>query len=71
MKIDEIRAFFEGRELPKGSIILTSGERVIDVGKMVESHIETLTTNKGNRAFLPYYNRLLTIVNHIKKIESQ
>jgi hypothetical protein len=69
MKIDEIRAFFENRELPKGSIELTSGERVLDVGKMVESHIETLVANKGNRTFLPYYNRLITVINHIKNTE--
>ncbi len=66
MNISEIRAYFEGVELPEGSIELSSGELVIDIRKMIESHLEYLTENKGNKAFLPYYNRIITVINHIK-----
>jgi hypothetical protein len=66
MKIGEIRAYFEGLEIPKEEIRLTSGEVVVDVAKMVDSHIETLTENAGKRLFLPYYERLLLVTNHIK-----
>lgn len=67
MKIIEIRAFFDGLVLPKEKIQLSSGEIVIDVAKMVESHLETLTKNAGNKVFLPYYDRLITVINHIKQ----
>ena len=66
MKIAEIRAYFEGLEIPKEEIRLANGVVVVDVKKMVNSHIETLTTNAGNRLFLPYYERLMSVVNHIK-----
>ena len=66
MKITEIRAYFEGLEIPKEEIRLSSGVVVIDVKKMVDSHIETLVANAGNRLFLPHYNRLMSVVNHIK-----
>jgi hypothetical protein len=66
MKIIEIKAFFEGFEFPNENIRISEGEVLTDVSKMVDSHIEILTENSGNRVFLPYYERLMFVINYIK-----
>ena len=37
-----------------------------DIPKVITSHIAYLESNPKNKAYLPYYNRLLNIVTHLK-----
>ena len=41
--------------------------KVSNVSKMIDSHISVLEANTGNRAYLPYYERLLVL---LKVLES-
>jgi len=35
---------------------------ITNVGKMIGSHIECLEANPGNRAYMPYYERLVMLL---------
>lgn len=37
-------------------------EKIVDAEKFVNSHIHYLESNSGNKAFKPYYDRLLAFV---------
>ncbi len=67
MKIKELEEFFNSVELPTEWVRLNEGEVCINAQKMVETHLETLKKNPGNRAFLPYHTRLMKLVEYIKE----
>ncbi len=67
MKLKDIEEFFDSVELPTEPVRLNSGEICIDAEKMVQTHIETLKENRGNKVFLPYYDRLMMMVKYIKE----
>ena len=67
MKLKELEAFFDTAELPKEKVRLNSGEICYDAKLMVESHLQCLRENPGNKNFLPHYERLMTLVNYIKQ----
>lgn len=69
MKIIEIKAYLEGRELPPKIEIEGIG-LIFNSALFFQTHIETLEFNSGNKAFLPYYDRLMKAVNYLKSIEN-
>ena len=40
---------------------------ITDVPKFIDSHISVLERNSGNKKFLPYYNRLLKLLDLLPK----
>jgi len=44
------------------SIQLNNESKVQNVGNMINSHIEMLEANPGNRTFMPYYDRLVILL---------
>jgi hypothetical protein len=67
MKLPEIEAFFNSIELPTEPINLNVTETIIDCKKFVKSHLEYLKGQKGNKVYLPYYNRLIQLYKILKK----
>ena len=65
MQLKEVKDFLEGSELPK-SVRLEPAEVCFDVPKLVRNHLSALENNSGNRTFLPYYQRLMKIIEVIK-----
>ena len=57
MKLSELKSHFEKANLPE-SFVLSESETIHDVKLFVTSHTEVLEANKGNKRFLPYYERL-------------
>lgn len=56
--LDELEAFFKDFDFP-ASVDLAPFERVLDPRKFVDSHITILRARLGEKAYIPYYNRLL------------
>lgn len=53
-----IEKFFEDYNFKEREIKITQCEKVLDIKKFIYNHISILKANKGNRVYLPYYNRL-------------
>ena len=43
-----------------------SGGKITDVQKFIDSHITTLRANSGKRLFMPYYKRLVSLLDYEK-----
>lgn len=63
MTLKELKKELKKLEIPNQ---LTIGAKVINnVQKTIDSHIKYLESNKGNKAFMPYWHNLLEIYNFI------
>jgi len=67
MKKKELESFFDSVDLPTEPINLNEAETITDCKKFVKSHLEYLKGQKGNKAYLPYYNRLIQLYKILKK----
>lgn len=66
-KIRELEAFFENIELPTQPIKVNAYSTILDCSLFIESHIETVKANKGNKTFLPYLHRLQEFKNTLSE----
>jgi len=41
---------------------LNNESMITNVGKMIDSHVRMLEANSGNRAYMPYYDRLIMVL---------
>jgi hypothetical protein len=67
MSINDIEEFFRQTEIPDKEIRIDSCSVIVNPRKMVESHIKYLRGNPKRKKFLPYYNRLITVIKAIQK----
>ena len=67
MKLPELEAFFNSIDLPDEPIKLNEAETITDCKKFVKSHLECLKGQKGNKVYLPYYNRLIQLYKILNK----
>lgn len=65
IKLDDIILELQNVTLPP-SIRLDQATNIIDVKKFVESHVNTLKGNKGNKRYMPYFNRLKKVYEILK-----
>lgn len=65
MKLSEIKSFFNDRELPN-EVRISQCEVIVDVYKFVVSHISAIESNPSNKTYLPYYKRLIALIENIK-----
>ena len=56
----ELELFFNNTELPN-EIVLNQSTIIKDVPKFIKSHFEVLKNNSGNKAYMPYWNRLVQV----------
>ena len=61
MTIQSLKIFFESVKIPKKAIELSKCETIHDCEKFVKSHLSMLENNKGNKTFMPYYDRLVKL----------
>ena len=68
MTIDTVAEFWAGFDFDKAEpITLENCQKVICLRTFVNAHISFLQRNKGNRAYLPYYERLYRVtLAHMK-----
>ncbi len=57
-ELSEIESFFKDFDFPT-AVDLAPFERVLDPRKFVDAHIKILRARLGEKAYIPYYNRLL------------
>ena len=63
-ELSELEAFFKDFDFP-AAVDLAPFERVLDPRKFVDSHITILRARLGEKAYLPYYNRLLKFKDNL------
>lgn len=52
-------------------INISGCETIVDVEAFVDSHLSFLENNSGNRAYMPYYNRLVKLYELWKQSTQQ
>jgi len=57
-ELSELEAFFKDFDFP-AAIDLSPFERVLDPRKFADGHITILRERLGEKAYIPYYTRLL------------
>ena len=57
-ELSELEAFFKDFDFP-AAVDLSPFERVLDPRKFVDAHIKILRARLGEKAYIPYYNRLM------------
>ena len=57
-ELSELEAFFKDFDFP-AAVDLAPFERVLDPRKFVDGHLAILMARLGEKAYIPYYNRLL------------
>lgn len=65
MRIEELETFFNSIELVNG--IRIDFGYIHNTKLFVETHISMLKGNKGNRRYLPYYDRLKSLHDFLNK----
>ena len=65
MKLEELESYFASAELPE--YIQLDNFIQVETKTMVESHINFLKGNPKNRAYKPYFERLMKIYLQVKK----
>lgn len=56
--LKEIEKFFDDYEFDNKDIKIDICTTVTTSKRLVDSHIKILKANKGNKTFIPYYDRL-------------
>lgn len=65
-EVEELESFFKSLETSKKNIVLGRGEIVVDVKKMIGSHLSLLKFEKGKTA-LPFLDRLRSLKERLMK----
>ena len=63
-ELSELEAFFKDFDFP-AAVDLAPFERVLDPRKFVDANITILRARLGEKAYLPYYNRLLKFKDNL------
>ncbi len=58
IRIQEVEMFFNSIPTPTAPMQLAQGETIVDMEKMISSHLKTIESYNGNPACIPYLNRL-------------
>lgn len=66
ININQLEEYFNSIDLDAFNGIKIENYIIDNVQKMVSAHIQYLRSNKGNKAFQPYYERLVTLYNKIR-----
>jgi hypothetical protein len=64
----ELENYFEALELPKEPIQINKFSRINSVKNFIDSHLEIITHNNGNRTFTPYYDRLIDLISFLSAL---
>ncbi len=70
--IDRLENYFKSAGEIRSPVTLSAGQTAVDPQKMIRTHLIILKANSGNKAYMPYYDRLLILRRAVeaKKKES-
>jgi hypothetical protein len=63
--ISQLEQFFNKYPLPDKPIMLAHSEMITNIPLFVEGHLTVVKANNGNRTFLPFFNRLELLKEHL------
>ena len=66
--IAELEKYFSELILPKEPILLSPGVTIFRADTFIQSHLDTIQANEGNKYFLPHLNRLQDLKSIIDKL---
>jgi hypothetical protein len=69
MTVEEIKAYFQGLELPE-SIQIDTGVVIQDLPLFLQSHIEYLEVNAGKKPSEVYLDRILKLMKALEEREA-
>ena len=69
MTVEEIKAYFQGLELPE-SIQIDTGVVIQDLPLFLQSHIEYLEVNAGKKPSEVYLDRMLKLMKALEEREA-
>lgn len=69
MTVEEIKAYFQGLELPE-SIQIDTGVVIQDLPLFLQSHIEYLEVNAGKKPSEVYLDRMLKLMKALEERET-
>jgi hypothetical protein len=69
MTVEEIKAYFQGLELPE-SIQIDTGVVIQDLPLFLQSHIEYLEVNAGKKPSEVYLDRILKLIKALEEREA-
>jgi hypothetical protein len=69
MKLPELKEFFKDLDI-KEPLKIDSCTVIFDFRRCVDSCISSLESHPKNKGYLPYYDLLMKIVNHISKTKN-
>lgn len=64
--LNQLIAFFRDYEYREDVVVLDQCTKVLNSRKFVKSHLNALISNKGNKTFTPYYDRLVAFYNVVR-----
>ena len=67
--IEGLKEFFESAKLPK--TIKTPFGNIKNVDRFVKTHLKQIQANEQKKAFKPYYDRMVELMEIIKTWKSQ
>jgi hypothetical protein len=68
LQLNDLEKYFTELILPKEPILLSPGVTIFKVDTFMQSHLDTLKANEGNKYFLPHLNRLQDLKSIIDKL---
>jgi hypothetical protein len=69
MTVDEIKAYFQGIELPQ-SIQIDTGVVIEDLPLFLQSHIDYLEANPGKKPSEVYLDRIMRLISALEQREA-
>ena len=69
VNIKVIEEFFKNYNHNSEPVTLSVCEKIINLDKFVESHLEVLKNNSGNKIVMPFYDRLLKVYHILNVID--
>ena len=65
-EIADLEKFFNSALLPSGSFKLNQSTTITNIHLFIDSHLEIIRTNNGNKTYKPYFNRLIQLRGYLK-----
>lgn len=67
-EIENLQRYFNDYTYNGRPVLIDQCSRINDVKSFSSSHLEVLKRNEGNKTFMPYFDRLLQLRNHLEKV---
>lgn len=64
-EIKELEEYFNSVMVPVGTFQVTPSLKITDLSVFIDSHLQTVKNYNGNKTFIPYMDRLISVKNFL------